>query len=46
MNYGKPEVTPIGSALTAIQHTGKCGAQSDAGDPSFPLTPNAYEADE
>jgi hypothetical protein len=50
MNYNKPEVVLLGSAINAVQHQGqmvKPGTQSpDSPAVLGPFTINAYEADE
>jgi hypothetical protein len=44
MNYEKPEVVMLGSALTAVQGSGKGSNTKDNGQSTH--TPPAYEADE
>ncbi len=44
MKYEKPDVVVLGTALSAVQGSGKGAATQDLGQSSH--TPPAYEADE
>jgi len=48
MNYAKPEVVLLGSAVNAVQSASaaKVGSNHFDGDPRMTATSTAYEADE